>query len=126
MDDFPRPPTTPEDREPTATSSTAIAYPRFVQPVAKDDWYLLWGPLGVMCALLLAAVAILWKRLGTKDAEIAALNLRIAQIQDDNSDKLATMAKEHASAFQQTAEKGQVLASSIRDVLDAAGKKIIR
>jgi hypothetical protein len=36
------------------------------------------------------------------------------------------MAKEHAMAFQQTAEKGQVLASSIRDVIEAAGKKIIR
>ena len=79
-----------------------------------------------MCALLLAAVGILWKRLGTKDAEVAALNLRIGQIQDDNAERLATMAKEHAQAFQQTAEKGQVLASSIRDVLDAAGKRIIR
>jgi hypothetical protein len=126
VDDFSRPPTEPGPRAPTTASSTAIGYPTIGRPVAKEDWFLLWGPLGVMCAMLLALVGILWKRILVKDEMIAALNLRIAGIQDENADRLATMAKEHAMAFQQTAEKGQVLASSIRDVIEAAGKKIIR
>jgi len=96
----------PRDREPGVA---AVGYPTIGRPVAKEDWFLLWGPLGVMCGLLLVAVTILWRRLlaerGERDEEREVWRKEMAEL-----------AREHAAAFKAETEKAHQLTASVKDM----------
>lgn len=119
-------PDAPADRRTTAT----VSYPTLGGPVPRDDWYLLWGPLGMYALAATVIVVVLWKRLLTerKAADDARADERkeMRTLMEAHADKLEELGREHAGQFQATAEKLHILVGSLRDALDATSKRVIR
>jgi len=123
---------------PTETNTTSIVtYPTIGRSVPRDDWYLLWGPLGVMAMMLVVVVGILWRRLLTErseafaraaaaDAKLDAEHKAMRELMESHAEKLEELGREHAGQFQQTTEKLHALAVTLRDALDATSRRVTR
>ena len=128
--------TPPAPAEQNNTTSI-VTYPTIGRPVSRDDWYLLWGPLGFGWGLAAIMVAVLWRRMlaerreaSDKDREhariIAEEHKAMREIMESHAEKLEELGREHAGQFQQTTEKLHALAVTLRDALDATSRRVTR
>jgi len=111
--------------------SSVVAYPT-MGPVAipKADWFTIWGPLGVGWMICLAGLVALWRASRKEKQEdskaLAEANRLLIEQARAHAQQLEQMARDHAQAHVAISEKLYQLAGSLRDVLDATGKRIIR
>jgi hypothetical protein len=123
--------------QPTQNTTSIVTYPTIGRPVSRDDWYLLWGPLGFGWGLAAIIVAVLWRRMlaerretAEKDKEhakaLAEEHRVMRQVMESHAEKLEELGREHAGQFQQTTEKLHALAVTLRDALDATSRRVTR
>jgi hypothetical protein len=130
-------PNAPAELDRTVASAPIVSYPTLGRPVSRDDWYLLWGPLGMLALLSVVIVGILWRRLifereqaltrAKEDAaKLDAEHKAMRELMEAHAEKLEELGREHAGQFQATTEKLHTLAVSLRDALDATSRRVIR